>query len=429
MDELWPVALWWLEVLLVLVLPAAPQHLLGLSCWCPGRLQHEQVQKAKTQLLAGMAALPASRAPSAQHTSDFSSQECDAPVENAAAGQQLNMGSTPIFDQNRGYWPLDPSSFNESESALNFSETMAETPLCHSVLSRKANSGLLQAEDANILVETPQGSKEKLASRKSRYASTEQAIRDPQRGSSRSSGLQGGGEAQAVHTQPVSLQNARKHPVFASGRQDEAGAGGGLSGGHTRPYHPLREAKATSLEGKHEGRRQTDSPHFDLPHYLDSFRKVAAHELRAKYSCWGNHLQLHLQDTWFRRCVKIKVSTSATPGKTGRAPPQLPTTSTEPELSAAAQSRACALGAMKGATQSQTHGRRRRLMSSSACKGTVPAARLAVPKSKEVESEQCPISLRDRYSEPGKRLARQKTAKVQLCLLLGTARSQHWEHL
>lgn len=83
-------------------------------------------------------------------------------MENAAAGQQLNMGSTPIFDQNRGYWPLDPSSFNESESALNFSETMAETPLCHSVLSRKANSGLLQAEDANILVETPQGSKEKL---------------------------------------------------------------------------------------------------------------------------------------------------------------------------------------------------------------------------------------------------------------------------
>lgn len=123
------------------------------------------------------------------------------------------------------------------------------------------------------------------------------------------------------------------------------------------------------------------------------------------------------------------LSISPSPGKTGRTSPQLPATSTEPKLSAAAQSRACALGAMKGATQSQTQGRRRRLMSSSACKGTVPTARLAVPKSKEVESEQCPISLRDRYSEPGKRLARQKTAKVQLCLLLGTARSQHWEHL
>lgn len=123
------------------------------------------------------------------------------------------------------------------------------------------------------------------------------------------------------------------------------------------------------------------------------------------------------------------LSISPSPGKTGRTPPQPPATSTEPKLSAAAQSRACALGAMKGATQTQTQGRRRRLMSSSACKGTIPAARLALPKSKKVESEQCPISLRDRYSEPGKRLARQKTVKVQLCLLLGTARSQHWEHL
>lgn len=50
-----------------------------------------------------------------------------------------------------------------------------------------------------------------------------------------------------------------------------------------------------------------------------------------------------------------------------------------PKLPAVAQSRACASGAMKRASQTQTQDKRRQLMSSSACQGTEPALPLTLP--------------------------------------------------
>jgi len=47
----------------------------------------------------------------------------------------------------------------------------------------------------------------------------------------------------------------------------------------------------------------------------------------------------------------------------------------------------------------------------------------ALPKSSGAGGEQCLVSLPGRYSEAGRRLESQETAKVQLCSLLGTAGS------
>lgn len=50
-------------------------------------------------------------------------------------------------------------------------------------------------------------------------------------------------------------------------------------------------------------------------------------------------------------------------------------------------------------------------------------AGLALPKSSKAGGEQCLVSLPGCYSEAGRRLESQETVKVQLCSLLGTARS------
>lgn len=49
--------------------------------------------------------------------------------------------------------------------------------------------------------------------------------------------------------------------MFASCRQGEEGAGGGLSGGHSWPYHVLREAEATSRIAAHLRENMRDEVH------------------------------------------------------------------------------------------------------------------------------------------------------------------------